>query len=65
MNDSPYLQDTHVAERYGVSRATPWRWLKTDSTFPKPVPLSPGCSRWRLKDLEAWERSKSPNHHAA
>jgi prophage regulatory protein len=50
-----FLSDRQVAERYGVSRQTPWGWLKKDTDFPKPVSLSPGCTRWRLTDLEAWE----------
>ncbi|NDW46550.1 AlpA family phage regulatory protein [Ruegeria sp. PrR005] len=53
-----YLPDTKVAERYDVHRTTPWRWAKTDPSFPKPVVLSPGCTRWRLADLEAWEQSR-------
>jgi len=54
-----FLQDKSVAERYGVTRTTPWRWLKSDPSFPKPVTLSPGCSRWKLADLEAWEASRA------
>lgn len=57
-----YLQDTEVADRFGVSRATIWRWTKNDPSFPKPVHLSPGCSRWPVDGqdgLEAWERSKA------
>lgn len=54
-----YLSDRKVANRYGVSRGTPWRWIKTDPKFPKPIELSPGCTRWRLQDLEKWERLKS------
>lgn len=54
-----FLQDREVAERYGVARPTVWRWLKSDPTFPKPVSLSAGCSRWRLAALEAWEASKA------
>ncbi len=53
-----YLADTHVAARYGVHRSTPWRWSKTDASFPKPVTLTPGCTRWKLADLEAWEAAK-------
>ncbi|WP_431023792.1 helix-turn-helix transcriptional regulator [Halomonas sp. H5] len=49
-----YLNDRQVAERYSVGRATPWRWLK-EGRFPAPVKLGPGCTRWRLTDLEAWE----------
>ena len=54
-----YLSDKQVAERYSVSRGTTWRWVKTDPTFPKPIELSPGCTRWRLDDLEEWEQAKS------
>lgn len=50
-----FLSDRQVAERYSVSRQTPWGWLKKDTNFPKPVSLSPGCTRWRLTDLKAWE----------
>lgn len=54
-----YLADTQLAARYGVHRTTPWRWAKTDPAFPKPVTLSPGCTRWKLSDLEAWEAGKA------
>ena len=50
-----FLSDRQVAQRYSVSRQTPWGWLKKDASFPKPVSLSPGCTRWSLSDLEAWE----------
>ncbi|MDO6588295.1 AlpA family phage regulatory protein [Salipiger sp. 1_MG-2023] len=53
-----YLSDLQIAARYGVHRSTPWRWLKTDDIFPAPVSLSPGCTRWKLDDLEAWEAAK-------
>ncbi|MEX3314613.1 helix-turn-helix transcriptional regulator [Sulfitobacter sp. PS-8MA] len=53
-----FLSDTQVATRYGVHRSTPWRWAKTDENFPKPVMLSPGCTRWKLADLETWETAK-------
>ena len=50
-----FLSDRQVAERYSISRQTPWGWLKKDTTFPKPISLSSGCTRWRLADLEVWE----------
>ncbi|WP_441256162.1 helix-turn-helix transcriptional regulator [Bradyrhizobium sp. 482_C4_N1_1] len=59
-----YLQDKAVAQRYGVSRPSIWRWVKSDQSFPKPVHLSAGCSRWRLEDLERWEHSKSERNAA-
>lgn len=54
-----YLSDQQVAARYGVHRSTPWRWVKADSSFPEPVTLTPGCTRWKLADLEAWEAAKA------
>jgi prophage regulatory protein len=59
MEFNMYLSDRQVAKRYSVSRGTPWRWAKTDPKFPKPVELTPGCTRWQLGELEAWEQLKS------
>ena len=53
-----YLTDLDLAARYGVHRSTPWRWAKTDPAFPKPVSLTPGCTRWLLSEIIAWEQSK-------
>ncbi len=49
-----HASDTQIAAKYGVSRATIWRWVSAGK-FPAPVKLSPGCTRWRLADVEAWE----------
>ena len=57
-----YLSDRQVAKRYGVSRGTPWRWAKSDPSFPRPVELTPGCTRWRLDALERWETAKTEVH---
>lgn len=54
-----FLSDYQVGARYGTNRSTIWRWLKTDPSFPRPVSLSSGCSRWRIADLETWERQKA------
>lgn len=53
-----YLTDREVAERYGVSRVTVWRWRRNDRNFPAPISFSPGCVRFKLADLEAWENEK-------
>lgn len=53
-----YLSDAQLAARFGVHRTTPWRWAKSDPAFPKPVVFSPGCTRWKLSAVEAWEASK-------
>lgn len=51
-----YLTINEVALRYGITRATVWRWVKNDEQFPKPIKLSPGTSRWSLIHLVAFER---------
>jgi prophage regulatory protein len=53
-----YLTDIQLAARYGVHRATPWRWAKVYPDFPKAVRLSPQCSRWKLSEIEAWEANR-------
>lgn len=57
-----YLSDKQVSNRYGLHRSAPWRWLKTDPNFPKPVLLSRGCTRWKLSEIEAWEASRPVSH---
>lgn len=54
-----YLSDLQLAKRYGVHRSTIWRWIKTDVRFPAPINFSPGCTRWKLSQIEAWEKSGS------
>ena len=43
-----------VAERLTVSAATVWRYTREQSDFPKPIKLSPGCSRWRADEVDNW-----------
>jgi len=54
-----YIAVAQIAARYDVHPSTVWRWAKADPNFPKPVTLTPGCTRWRLAELEAWEAAKS------
>ncbi|MCH4151992.1 MAG: AlpA family phage regulatory protein [Sphingobium sp.] len=54
-----FISDTQLAERFAVSRATIWRWERVDPTFPCPVKLSRGCTRWRLSDIENWEQHRA------
>lgn len=60
-----YLSDRQLGARYNVHHLTPRRWLREDPTFPKPVKLSPGCTRWKLSEIEAWEAAKVRDHCAA
>lgn len=53
-----YLSDTQLAARYNVHRATLWRWAQTGQ-FPRPVSLTPGCTRWKLSEIEAWEAARA------
>lgn len=58
---SLYLRDVHLARRFGVSRATVWRWSR-NTGFPSPVRLGPGCTRWRSTEIESWERAREVLH---
>lgn len=53
-----WLTDRQVAARYAVHHVTIWRWLKTDASFPKPIKLSPGCTRWKESEIDTWEAGK-------
>lgn len=55
MHQMHYVSDKQLAARFGVSRPTIWRWLKSDPTFPRPFKLSPQCTRWRDDEIVAWE----------
>lgn len=56
---SAYLSDKDIAQRYNVSRQTVWRWHRETMEFPRAITLSPGCTRWKLSEIEAWEAAKS------
>lgn len=45
-----FLSVDQVAERYGVSTDSIWRW-KRQGRFPAAVSVGPNCTRWRLSDL--------------
>lgn len=49
-----YLRDKDLAERYGISRSTVWRWARK-GLLPPPVKFGDACSRWRLDDVERRE----------
>ena len=52
-----YLSVQDLADRYRVNRPTVWRWCQTRG-FPAPVKLSPGCARWRMSEVSAWEAAR-------
>ncbi|PCF97663.1 helix-turn-helix transcriptional regulator [Vreelandella nigrificans] len=52
-----FLSAEQAANRYGVHRASIYRWAK-EGDFPTPIKLGPNVTRWALADLEAWEQSQ-------
>lgn len=54
-----YLSDVDIAKRYGIARPTVWRWHREQRDFPRVVKLTPGCARWKLSDIESWERNQA------
>lgn len=54
MQRQTYVTDVVLAERYSVHRSTIWRWVQA-GLLPRPVQLSPGCTRWRLDEIERRE----------
>ncbi len=53
-----YVSDKTLADRWSIHRVSVWRMAKADPNFPKPVKLSPGTTRWKLADIEAWETTR-------
>ena len=56
-----YTTDKKLGERYNTHRATIWRWVHSRN-FPQPVKLSPGCTRWKIADVENWEQNRGANN---
>lgn len=56
-----FIGDKGLAERFGVHRTTIWNWLKDSEKngFPQPVRFSSRVTRWRLSDIEKWERLRA------
>ena len=55
-----YFSDKTLANRFEVSRATIWRW-RAEAKLPNPVKIN-GSTRWRLSDIEAFEKSINPEN---
>ena len=53
-----YLNDIQVAARFGISRNSVWRMVKTGQ-LPAPINLFKATTRWRLSDLEAFEAARA------
>lgn len=59
-----FVTDKFLAERYAVGRTTIWRWAQ-EGRLPAAVRLSPGVTRWRLSDIEAFEAQHAAVETAA
>ena len=55
MQNDRFMSDKQIAARYGVSRSTPWRWVR-HGKFPRPTQLSKGTTRWRESIVLEWEQ---------
>jgi prophage regulatory protein len=53
-----YYSDKQLAQKFGVHRTAIWRWVKRGN-FPKPVKLSPGCTRWLGDAVRDWEEKRT------
>lgn len=56
--DERFLSVRDVASRYAVSVATIWRHTNENPSFPKPVKILNGSTRWRMSDLCAYEAAR-------
>jgi predicted DNA-binding transcriptional regulator AlpA len=52
-----FLNDTEVGWRYGISRPSVWRWVKT-GYLPDPEALGPNTKRWRVATLDEWDQQR-------
>lgn len=58
-----YVSAAQLAERYSVSTDSIWRWA-SKGRLPRPVQLSPSCTRWRLDEVEAMEAARAKRSDA-
>ena len=56
-----WLSPQQVAEMFGVSQATIFRWLRDNPEFPRPLKLSAGCTRFSLVGLQIYVTSLEAN----
>jgi predicted DNA-binding transcriptional regulator AlpA len=48
-----------------ISRATIWRWVKNDPSFPKPFRLSSAITCWDEGEIRDWVESKKAQRRSA
>ena len=55
--NSGYVSDKYLSNRFEVSRATWWRWVR-EGHAPKPYRFTSQCTRWILSEVMDWESSR-------
>jgi prophage regulatory protein len=53
------LRPTAAAQRLGISLPTLWRKVRADSSFPRPIKLSPRVTVFLERDLDSWLAEKA------
>jgi predicted DNA-binding transcriptional regulator AlpA len=51
-----------VASCLSISVSTVWRHAKEDETFPRPLKIGVGATRWAVTEIEAYEGSRKLTH---
>ena len=57
MNQQSFYSDKQLAERYGVTRQSIWRWVR-EGHMPKPMRIGLAATRWDFASIQKWEQSK-------
>ena len=52
---SPWLSPKDLADRYGVSLVSIWRWTKA-GRLPQPHKIGPNCVRYCANEVQEHER---------
>ena len=51
------VTDQHLANHLNCSRSQVWVLSKKNPSFPKPIKITGGMTRWRWSDVIHWEQS--------
>ena len=57
MNQQIFYSDKQLAERYGVTRQSIWRWVR-EGVMPRPLRIGKAATRWEQSTIQKWEQSK-------
>ena len=58
-----YLSNLDLTHRYGIDRATVWRWVES-GILPPPIRFTKGCTRWRVDEIEARDADRAAARNA-